>query len=73
VRNIVAETSGCLTVVARLAIERLGPDRVLFGTEYPLQHPSVELAKFAALDLSPEVWHRIAWRNAHRLLGEEPT
>jgi hypothetical protein len=69
--NIVAETSGCFTIVARAALARLGSDRVLFGTEYPLQHPTVELAKFAALDLAPEAWARIAWRNAHRLLGEE--
>jgi len=70
--NIVVETSGCLSVVVRAAIDRLGPHRVLFGTEYPLQHPSVELAKWAALDLDPETWRHVAWNNAHRLLGEEP-
>jgi predicted TIM-barrel fold metal-dependent hydrolase len=68
--NIVVETSGCFTVVARLAVERLGAGRVLFGTEHPLQHPSVELAKFAALDLPAADWRRIAWDNAHALLGE---
>ena len=72
VPNIVAETSGCFTAIARLALHRLGPDRVLFGTEYPLQHPSVELAKYAALDLPAPVWRQVAWHNAHRLLGEEP-
>lgn len=71
VPNIVAETSGCYTGVARAALERLGPERVLFGTEYPLQHPSVELAKIAALQLPEETWHRVAWANACRLLGEE--
>jgi uncharacterized protein len=71
VANIVAETSGCLSVVARTALDRLGADRVLFGTEYPLQHPSVELAKFGALDLDDESWSRVAWRNAHRLIGED--
>lgn len=70
--NIVVETSGCFTVVARLAIERLGAGRVLFGTEYPLQHPSVELAKYAALDLPAALWRQIAWDNAHALLPEEP-
>jgi predicted TIM-barrel fold metal-dependent hydrolase len=70
--NIVVETSGCFTVAARLAIERLGAGRVLFGTEYPLQHPSVELAKYAALDLPAASWRRIAWDNAHALLSEEP-
>ncbi|MFG3494210.1 amidohydrolase family protein [Streptomyces sp. NPDC047928] len=71
VPNIVAETSGCYTGVARAALERLGPDRVLFGTEFPLQHPSVELAKMRALELDDATWHRVAWANAHRLLGEE--
>ena len=69
--NILAETSGCLSVVARTAVQRLGPDRVLFGTEYPLQDPSVELAKFAALGLDEDTWQKVAWRNAKRLLGEE--
>jgi uncharacterized protein len=68
--NIVAETSGCLTTIVRLALDRLGADRVVFGTEYPLQHPRVELAKYAALDLGTEAWHRVAWRTAHRILGE---
>jgi predicted TIM-barrel fold metal-dependent hydrolase len=72
VANIVAETSGCLSVVARTALERLGPDRVVFGTEHPLQHPSVELAKLRALDLDPASWRQVAWHNAHRLLAEEP-
>lgn len=70
--NIVAETSGCMSIVARTALDRLGPERVVFGTEYPLQHPSVELAKYAALDLPAPAWHDVAWRNAHRLLAEEP-
>jgi predicted TIM-barrel fold metal-dependent hydrolase len=42
---------------------------VLFGSEYPLQHPSVELAKFQALGVPPDQWRQIAWDNAHRLLS----
>jgi uncharacterized protein len=71
--NILVETSGCFTATLALALRRLGPDRVVFGTEYPLQHPTVELAKYAALDLTPAQWHAVAWRNAHRILGEELT
>src|SRR6266542_5426716 len=52
--NIVTDTSGGYTIVVGAALERLGADRVLFGTEYPLQHPSVELAKLRALDVPPE-------------------
>lgn len=69
--NIVAETSGCYHFVVRVALDRLGEDRVVFGTEFPLQHPSVEFAKFAALDLPPATWDKVAWRTAHRILDEE--
>jgi predicted TIM-barrel fold metal-dependent hydrolase len=68
--NIALETSGGYTSVAEAALRRLGADRVVFGSEYPLQHPAVELAKFQALRIPPEQWRRVAWDNAHRLLGE---
>jgi predicted TIM-barrel fold metal-dependent hydrolase len=67
--NIVLETSGGYTCVADAAINRLGAGRVVFGSEYPLQHPTVELAKFQALRVPPEQWQQIAWDNAHRLLS----
>jgi uncharacterized protein len=73
VPNVLAETSGCLTVTARLAVRRLGAARVLFGTEYPLQHPRVETAKAAALGLDPPDLHAVMWANACRILGEETT
>jgi predicted TIM-barrel fold metal-dependent hydrolase len=69
--NIMAELSGCFSVTARAAIDQLGADRVLFGTEYPLQHPRVELAKLAGLDLPPVDQAKVAWRNAHRVLKED--
>jgi predicted TIM-barrel fold metal-dependent hydrolase len=69
--NISLETSGGYTCVAEAAVSRLGAGRVVFGSEYPLQHPAVELAKFRALGLSPGQWRQVAWDNAHRLLGEE--
>lgn len=69
--NISLETSGGYTCVAEAAIDRLGAARVVFGSEYPLQHPAVELAKFTAIGTPPAQWRQIAWENAHRLLGEE--
>ncbi|WP_460494916.1 amidohydrolase family protein [Dactylosporangium cerinum] len=68
--NIVVETSGCFTAIARLAVARLGPGRVVFGTEFPLQDPRVELAKLAALGLGPDHLAMVAGGNAARLLGE---
>lgn len=69
--NIVLETSGGYTCVAEAALRRLGAGRVVFGSEYPLQHPSVELAKFRALRIPAGQWRQVAWDNAHRLLGED--
>jgi predicted TIM-barrel fold metal-dependent hydrolase len=69
--NIVAETSGAYGALVAHAVRRLGPDRVLFGTESPLQPPGAELAKLAALDLTPDERHQVMWANARRLLAEE--
>ncbi|MBM2616008.1 amidohydrolase family protein [Actinoplanes sp. LDG1-06] len=69
--NVLAEISGCLTVTARLAVTRLGAARVLFGTEYPLQAPEVELCKVAALGLGPSDREAVLGANACRVLGWE--
>ena len=71
VPNIVAETSGCFAVVVKLALARLGPGRVLFGSEYPLQAPEVELAKLRSLGLDRDTWQQMTWHNALRLLGKD--
>lgn len=69
VDNVLVETSGGYTITLRIAVERLGPGRLLFGTESPHQHPDVELAKYAALGLPASAWRQIAWDNAYRLFG----
>lgn len=70
--NVLAETSGCYTGIARLAVQRLGADRVLFGTEAPLQHPGVEMAKIHALELDPISWSKVLWGNAVEVLDGLP-
>ncbi|CAM5686972.1 amidohydrolase family protein [Streptomyces aurantiogriseus] len=70
VPTILFETSGGYSAVVRAALDRLGPERVLLGTEYPLQHPGVELAKYRALNLTDREWHLVAWENTRRLTGE---
>jgi predicted TIM-barrel fold metal-dependent hydrolase len=69
--NVVAETSGCLTATAALAVRRLGARRVVFGTEYPLQDPRVEVAKVAGLRLGRPDLRAVVWDNACRLLEEQ--
>lgn len=73
VPNVVLETSGGYSGVLRDAIDRLGDERVLFGSEFPLQHPSVELVKYEAIQLTPAQWARVAWDNAIRLLKLSPS
>lgn len=69
-QNIVFETSGGYSFVIEAAVRQLGPSRVLFGTEYPLQHPSVELMKYRVLKLPDPAWEEIGWNNIARLIGE---
>lgn len=47
--NIWFETSGGFDYVIRDAINRLGAGRVLFGSEFPIQHQKVELVKLSEL------------------------
>lgn len=68
--NVLAETSGCYTAVARAALQRLGADRVLFGSEYPLQAPTVELAKIEALGLDHDTERMLTGANARRVFEE---
>jgi len=70
--NIHFETSGGYTSVIRHALDRLGPERVLFGSEHPLQSSRVELLKFEELGLTEEERKLVMWDNAVRLLGETP-
>ena len=39
-------------------VETIGPDRVMMGADLPTNVP-VEVAKYKALDLSPEVYDQV--------------
>ena len=71
VPNVVVETSCGLTATVPWALRRLGRERVLFGSEYPMQSPRVELVKLQAAGLSEEDWRSVAWANVWRFVGEE--
>lgn len=68
-RNVRFEMSGGMSSVCAAAIRQLGADRVLFGSEYPLQDPRVELAKIDALGLDPVTRRLVTRDNALELLG----
>ncbi|MGE5553762.1 MAG: amidohydrolase family protein [Betaproteobacteria bacterium] len=50
-------------------IRRHGPDRILFGSDFPLWSPPAELALLQSLPLTDEERRLILWDNARRLLG----
>ncbi|MEU0007152.1 amidohydrolase family protein [Streptomyces sp. NPDC006314] len=53
--NVVFETSGGFDHVIKEAVAVLGPERVVFGSEFPIQHPRVELTKLALAVAEPEL------------------
>lgn len=67
-RNTFFETSGGFGAVIEEACRRLGCRRVIFGTEYPLQFPSVELEKIRCLTLSREERFAVLGGNIEKLL-----
>jgi hypothetical protein len=66
--NVYLETSGMPmhTKVAE-AVERVGPTRVLYGSDAPFHHPDVEILKIRLSGLSPELVERVLFTNAQEL------
>lgn len=52
------------------AVERLGADHIIFGSDYPLGHPRMYLGLVDALDIDDEERQLILGGNILRLLGE---
>ncbi len=50
-------------------IRRVGPDRVLFGSDWPWFHPIKDAQRVDSLPLSPEEKRIIFYENAQRVLG----
>lgn len=67
--NISFETSGSFSMAVKAALKTLGAGRVLFGSEYPLQDPQVELVKIRCLDLNEADFAAVTGGNIARLVG----
>ena len=68
--NVVVDTSGGdpENYVVDLAVARLGPGRVLYGSDAPIRHFAVMMSKVLGAELEEEVKRDILWNNAVRLL-----
>jgi len=71
-KNFYVDTSSSLFRITpeqgKELIYAYGVDKVLFGTDYPLWNPSVELDKFMKIDLSEKDRQKIFYDNAAKLL-----
>jgi uncharacterized protein len=68
--NIVLETSATpYPDKIREAVERIGAERVVFGSDGPVSSPVLEREKVMIADLSPEQTDLVLGGNAARLLG----
>ena len=65
--NLYLETSQGNYLIMRMALERLGPGKLIFGSEFPLGHPKAELEKVRLLD--PAAHGAILAGNILGLLG----
>ncbi len=72
--NIYTDTSGVRRFdILRLALNRAGPGKVLFGSDGPWLHPGLELAKIRALGLSECAGRLVLGGNFLRLIGSRET
>jgi predicted TIM-barrel fold metal-dependent hydrolase len=71
-RNVYLETSGMpMHTKIREAVERVGSDRVLYGSDAPFHHPRVEIEKVRLSGLDAELVQRVLGTNARALfLGQ---
>jgi len=63
----------CSPEEASAMIGKLGYDRVMFGTDYPVKQPETELEYFNRLTLTDAQREDILWNNAVRFLQLEDT
>lgn len=68
--NLILETSAMpYPELIREAVERVGPERVVFGSDGPGCNPSLEMEKVRRLALAPVAEALVLGGNAKRLLG----
>lgn len=66
--NFYLETSTGNFLNIQEAIKKAGSSKVIFGSEYPLSHPAIELQKILMLDVSDQERSDILSGNIKNLL-----
>lgn len=70
--NVYLETSGMpMHTKIKEAVERVGVERVMYGSDVPLHHPAVEILRVRVSGLAPDALERVLGANARELfLGQ---
>ena len=68
--NMYLETSQGSYQVIKLALESLGSEKIIFGTEYPMYHPLSSIDNINVLDCTDKERENILCNNILRVLGE---
>jgi predicted TIM-barrel fold metal-dependent hydrolase len=72
--NVWVDTSSARSMMSGLiewAVEEIGFDRILFGTDTPLYWSAIQKARIDTADISEEAKAAILYRNASELLNED--
>ncbi len=56
---------------SRELIEDYGPDRIMFGSDFPMWNPGDEHERFLAMGFSNDAYERMHWRTAERWLATD--
>ncbi len=67
--NVFVETSTLSYNRTRMLIERAGAEKIIFGSDYPYSHPSLEVQKFELIVKDYKQLEQIFFKNAQELFG----
>lgn len=69
--NVILESSGVLPRIEEIekAIEIVGSERVVYGSDFPGHHPELEIRKMELLNISSREKENILGKNAERIFG----
>jgi predicted TIM-barrel fold metal-dependent hydrolase len=56
--------------VLEYAVEKIGPDRILYGSDFTINDPSTVIARIDNAAITPEQREKILWRNLEALLAK---
>lgn len=66
--NVYVGSSGQVEIpIIQKAIDEMGPDRIVFGSDWPYKFVKSEIVKFDAYELSQEDREKIFFKNAQKL------